>query len=668
MLRPPSTVRSSGLRPPIHSSQQQKHSIQRSRNQASHQTNSIARSTNKSTNDISVQSRPSIFPRNQAHTPMPSLARRTSIGATRPSNVQKQSHDEISSYAIKQACNQLNYDYEYLIEEKRRIGYTGAGIIIPSRTEVDEFLLKNIDVPLGIWIYKYVRLYPGEPLAQNINERQFVPERLDQSEPVNIVRPTLRTQRQTTRILDLFGDKSNTNECQPKSNLPHHSQIKSGPQLPILKHSETQIIKTILDDDEFDRDKAIQTRELKYSDLRQQLMEQLRKLQSIDDSDINKISAVFYAIKAAPEIIVDMSSPGNYAKGYVRSTAGGKRVMWDGARWQQLCQIEKCFKRDQKSQGVCLIHYREQQEAKTKNKNKKFKQEEKPEKIKLTKDKKSNSTKRTSISTRPRRIKSTNSINDSTKAFDNDYQNSDIDISYSEITERKSSTSNINATKSQKPSSTLVLVCSSLTRQQISQVELFCSRFCARLSNQIDETTTHLIASEVEQRICCLTKKVFFAVAYHQYVIGYQWIEECLNKQCLLNEDSYEITGDASLSGQHNGMNRSRLTRQPIFKSYPYAIAVECSIGCQQGMFTRIELENLVELSGATILRDQNRQQLDMNITIVVLCDDDDKAVVKKYIGVKNKIYYVIPEFFLDSVVLYEVQPIKGYELLYQIE
>ncbi|CAF4122947.1 unnamed protein product [Rotaria magnacalcarata] len=294
MLRPPSTVRSSGLRPPIHSSQQQKHSIQRSRNQASHQTNSICRSTNKSTNDIPVQSRPSIFPRNQGHTPMPSLARRTSTGATRPSNVQKQSHDEISSYSIKQTCNQLNYDYEYLIEEKRRIGYTGAGIIIPSRTEVDEFLLKNIDVPLGIWIYKYVRLYPGEPLAQNIYERQFVPERLDQSEAVNIVRPTLRTQRQTTRILDLFGDKSNTNECQSISYLPHHSQIKSDPQLPILKHSETQIIKAILDDDEFDRDGAIQTRELKYLDLKRQLMEQLRKLQSIDDSDVFSVKISSY--------------------------------------------------------------------------------------------------------------------------------------------------------------------------------------------------------------------------------------------------------------------------------------------------------------------------------------------------------------------------------------
>ena len=109
--------------------------------------------------------------------------------------------------------------------------------------------------------------------------------------------------------------------------------------------------------------------------------------------------------------LVDMSSPGNYAKGYVRWTAGGKRVMWDGARWQQLCQIEKCFKRDQKSQGVCLIHYREQQEKKVKPKNKKFKPDEKEEKIKVIKEKKSSHNKRTSISTRSKRVKSSSMYN-----------------------------------------------------------------------------------------------------------------------------------------------------------------------------------------------------------------------------------------------------------------
>lgn len=199
-------------------------------------------------------------------------------------------------------------------------------------------------------------------------------------------------------------------------------------------------------------------------------------------------------------------------------------------------------------------------------------------------------------------------------------------------------------------------------------MELFCTRFSARFSNQIDSKTTHLIASEVDSHVCCLTKKVFFAAAYHVFVIGYQWIEECLNKNHLLHEETYEILGDASLSPQHNGLHRSHLVHQPIFKSYSYAIAVECSIGCQQGMFTKQELEQLVQLSGASLLTDDNRTQLDSHTTIIVLCDDDDKLVTKKYHGLKNQLYFVIPEFFLDSIVLYEVQPIKGYELLYQID
>ncbi|CAF4032767.1 unnamed protein product, partial [Rotaria sp. Silwood1] len=93
-----------------------------------------------------------------------------------------------------------------------------------------------------------------------------------------------------------------------------------------------------------------------------------------------------------------------------------------------------------------------------------------------------------------------------------------------------------------------------------------------------------------------------------------------------------------------------------IFQSYSYSIPVQCSIGSQQGMFTRQELEQLVQLSGAILLKEHNRQALDINTTIIVLCDDDDKMVVKKYHDLKNKIYYVIPEFFLDSLILYEVQ------------
>ena len=197
---------------------------------------------------------------------------------------------------------------------------------------------------------------------------------------------------------------------------------------------------------------------------------------------------------------------------------------------------------------------------------------------------------------------------------------------------------------------------------------MFCSEFSARLSSQVDANTTHLIVSEVESRVCCLTKKVFFAVAFHHYVLGFQWIEDCLQKDTLLSEETYEILGDSSLSVDHHGMQRSRLTREPIFKSMPYAFAVECAIGCQQGMFTRDELERLVELAGAILIRNVQNETIETHRTLIVLCDDEEKNVRKKYQHVQVKVVFVIPEYFLDSIVLHEVQPIKCYELLEQID
>ena len=86
-------------------------------------------------------------------------------------------HRCIDRTCLSHCFSRLGYDYRHLMDEKRRIGYSGPGLserangrnftfstasnisVVPERTEVDEVLLKNIDVPFGIWLYKYVRLY-----------------------------------------------------------------------------------------------------------------------------------------------------------------------------------------------------------------------------------------------------------------------------------------------------------------------------------------------------------------------------------------------------------------------------------------------------------------------------------------------------------------------------
>ena len=84
-------------------------------------------------------------------------------------------------------------------------------------------------------------------------------------------------------------------------------------------------------------------------------------------------------------------------------------------------------------------------------------------------------------------------------------------------------------------------------------------------------------------------------------------------------------------------------------------------------MFTRQELEQLVHLSGAALVDEHNLDALDIDLTVVVLCDDENKSIVRKYHELKNTTFYVIPEFFLDSLVLYEVQPIRSYEIVPRI-
>ncbi|CAF4773575.1 unnamed protein product, partial [Rotaria socialis] len=95
----------------------------------------------------------------------------------------------------------------------------------------------------------------------------------------------------------------------------------------------------------------------------------------------------------------------------------------------------------------------------------------------------------------------------------------------------------------------------------ITEIRLkkFCSRFNIKLSNVIDEYTTHLITAEEDETLVCpLSKKVIQAVARHMYILTYRWIDTCLTMNKIINEKIFEIQGDSTLSSNHNGMQRSR--------------------------------------------------------------------------------------------------------------
>jgi hypothetical protein len=83
----------------------------------------------------------------------------------------------------------------------------------------------------------------------------------------------------------------------------------------------------------------------------------------------------------------------------------------------------------------------------------------------------------------------------------------------------------------------------------------FCSKFRIVFSNAVDEHTTHLITDEEdgETLVCPLSKKVIQAVARHMYILTYRWIDACLKAHRIVDEKSFEIQGDLTLSADHHG-------------------------------------------------------------------------------------------------------------------
>ncbi|CAF0888786.1 unnamed protein product [Didymodactylos carnosus] len=215
----------------------------------------------------------------------------------------------------------------------------------------------------------------------------------------------------------------------------------------------------------------------------------------------------------------------------------------------------------------------------------------------------------------------------------------------------------------------IIITSTCLNDDQIAQLKEFCTKFEIKMSQIVDQTTTHLITDEEDTSLICpLSKKVIQAVARHMYVISYRWINECLRKGKIIDENIYEICGDLTLSPDHNGMQRSRLSVLP--KTLPptllldnYSIMIKCD-GCQD-MMNNDELIELVQLSGAHYTMDSHFSRISRSIIRVVLCEKEYLRNRKEMYDkcVKVGVHFLTPEWFLESLVQYKVQPFHEYQI-----
>ncbi|CAF0935322.1 unnamed protein product [Rotaria sordida] len=215
----------------------------------------------------------------------------------------------------------------------------------------------------------------------------------------------------------------------------------------------------------------------------------------------------------------------------------------------------------------------------------------------------------------------------------------------------------------------IILTSTCLDDDQMTRLKEFCSRFNIKLSNIVDEFTTHLITDEDDETLVCpLSKKVIQAVAHHMYIVTYRWIDSCLSMNKIISEQPFEIQGDLTLSSDHHGMQRSRQSILPnnlpkTFLFENFSIMLKCN-GCQE-MVNNDELIELIKLSGAKYTTDSYISRLQTDSTRIVLCEKEylinRKEIYDKCIHIG--VHFLTPEWFLESLVQYRIQPFQDYQI-----
>ncbi|CAF4766268.1 unnamed protein product [Rotaria sp. Silwood1] len=168
------------------------------------------------------------------------------------------------------------------------------------------------------------------------------------------------------------------------------------------------------------------------------------------------------------------------------------------------------------------------------------------------------------------------SINELSTSFDNEYA--------SDANHDDTFTSN-NVMICPSSEKHIVMAYSCLKIEQLTEIQRLASLFPnqIKLSNCVNEYTTHLIIGNEEKPLLCpLTIKVFQAIARHLFVLTYRWIIECLKQNLIIDEVSFEIRGDIPFGEYHDGMRNSRLSKHiNLFQNCQFFILCD---GCQEKM------------------------------------------------------------------------------------
>ncbi|XP_067869468.1 breast cancer type 1 susceptibility protein homolog isoform X2 [Heterodontus francisci] len=202
-------------------------------------------------------------------------------------------------------------------------------------------------------------------------------------------------------------------------------------------------------------------------------------------------------------------------------------------------------------------------------------------------------------------------------------------------------------------------VASGLNKNEILLVETFARKTGAAFLSGFSPSTTHVIMKTDTDLVCERTLKYFLGIAGRRWVISYQWIVECFRKGMVIDEHAFEVQGDVINGRNHNGPRKARKTADGKLLLSHYEI---CCFGSFTGM-SRDELEWMVELCGASIIREPYLFTYSPNCTAVVVVQPDANPVNTDYGAIQRQYNNIVVtrEWILDSVACYQNHQLEAY-------
>jgi len=204
-----------------------------------------------------------------------------------------------------------------------------------------------------------------------------------------------------------------------------------------------------------------------------------------------------------------------------------------------------------------------------------------------------------------------------------------------------------------------VLLTTSLDEKAQAMVKQLVNTLNGTLVDKYTRNVTHIITTCNNEQLARRTLKYCFAVVEGKWAVSFAWVRRCLEEDCWLAEDEFEIKGDQTAIGAPRLSRLNKDERLPdLFEDYRIYLYGDITSPSKE------EMKKLLVLGGADVCTSMPRNNNHSTSNEVIVCDSNYiDELDGNALAVLRKTGLAIADYgwVLDSVSHYKVLPLMNY-------